>query len=976
MKYGDGASLKALYRFLLQCQTYQRGGILIGLDSPLEIRNIQLKLPVNLQDKWGHIVGKVRKHKVREATFSDFVDFIESESAVLNDPVYSRKGLNEGKREEKDNRVKNFAIGTEENESEERKEEDNMKNCAIGNQPQSHPCPLCKVPHDLDDCPQFLNKSLKDRKQFIFDQRLCFTCFKGGHKAEGCKEKKTCRICSKEHATSLHVYKVSAISNKRAGGAGMCVTPVILSHEEYPEIQIVVHAMIDECSQGCFIKESLLLNEFSMIERNQVNIPLRTLISEGVTESLGASGFRVRTLTESPEVVLLPKVFSRAELPFDMNDIPSKDYVKSWDYLQHIADSLLDDNHVQIGLLIGRNCPKAMEPIEVIPSRGNGPYAYRTRLGWLIGNEDNIVDQSIAAHPIKVNLVRNCWPALDLVSGHASKVCFSADSKIIDSDIDQALKQVYDTDVVVANSEKNGLSIEDRQFLMIMKNGIRHMNGHYKVPLPFRDENPVLPCNRDYAIKRAHSIRRKMLNDESFHHAYINFVMNLVKSGHAYKVTESFSEENQCWYLPHHAVYHPRKGKIRVVFDGAAEYKGTSLNKQLLQGPDLTNQLVGVFLRFRKEKVALTGDIESMYYQVRVPKHQRKYLRFVFWADGDINAPLVDYEMCVHVFGAVSSMGCVNYALRQAAEDFKDEYGLKASETLTKDFYVDDLATSVAEDSEAADLIHNTIEMCGAGGFNLTKIVCSSQAVMETIPSEKQAEVRKSFHIAYATRIEHPLGVLWAVENDTLGFSITFKTGPLTRKGVLSTVNSIFDLLGIAAPFILPGRKVLQKITGDKGSWDDAVDANHVHSWNRWKDDMILLNDLEFPRCYKPQNFGKVKDVSLHIFGDGSNIGYGAACYLRQVDIDNNIAVTLVMGKSRVSPLKPITIVRLELTASAVAVKLGALTSDELNLNNITKVYYTDNMVALGYICNDTKRFKVFVANKQQLIRSCSNKEQ
>ena len=56
------------------------------------IRNIQLKLPVNMQDKWTHTVGKVRKKEKREASFIDFVEFVETESAALNDPIYSRGG--------------------------------------------------------------------------------------------------------------------------------------------------------------------------------------------------------------------------------------------------------------------------------------------------------------------------------------------------------------------------------------------------------------------------------------------------------------------------------------------------------------------------------------------------------------------------------------------------------------------------------------------------------------------------------------------------------------------------------------------------------------------------------------------------------------------------------------------------------------------------------------------------------------------
>ena len=69
--------------------------------------------------------------------------------------------------------------------------------------------------------------------------------------------------------------------------------------------------------------------------------------------------------------------------------------------------------------------------------------------------------------------------------------------------------------------------------------------------------------------------------------------------------------DSKVWYVPHHGVYHPKKSKIRVVFDCSAEHRGVSLNSQLLQGPDVGNSLIGVLIRFRKEVVGLSCDIQG-----------------------------------------------------------------------------------------------------------------------------------------------------------------------------------------------------------------------------------------------------------------------------------------------------------------------------------------------------------------------------
>lgn len=111
-----------------------------------------------------------------------------------------------------------------------------------------------------------------------------------------------------------------------------------------------------------------------------------------------------------------------------------------------------------------------------------------------------------------------------------------------------------------------------------------------------------------------------------------------------------------------HPVFHPHKpDKVRVVFDCAAKYKGTSLNEQLLSGPDLTNSLVGVLSRFREELVALVADIEGMFHQVRVKPEDHDALRFMWWPDDDLSKETIEYTMQVHLFGSL---------LRRAVRDF------------------------------------------------------------------------------------------------------------------------------------------------------------------------------------------------------------------------------------------------------------------------------------------------------------------
>ena len=128
---------------------------------------------------------------------------------------------------------------------------------------------------------------------------------------------------------------------------------------------------------------------------------------------------------------------------------------------------------------------------------------------------------------------------------------------------------------------------------------------------------------------------------------------------------------------------------------------------------------------------------------------------------------------------------------------------------------------------------------------------------------------------------------------------------------------------------------------------------------------MPKLTQLSVPRCYKHERFGEVQNQSLHIFSDASETGYGVVCYPRKVDTNNQVSVSLVLGKSRVAPIKSITIPRLELTAAALSVKLSTLVKEELqSALCLNEVFWTDSMITLDYITNDVRRFRVFVANR------------
>ena len=436
--------------------------------------------------------------------------------------------------------------------------------------------------------------------------------------------------------------------------------------------------------------------------------------------------------------------------------------------------------------------------------------------------------------------------------------------------------------------------------------------------------------------------------------------------------------KSNVWYIPHHGVYHPKKpDKIRVVFDCAAEYESESLNKHLLQGPDLTNNLTGVLCRFRQELIAFICDIEAMFHQVKVNEEHRDLLRFLWWEDGDLTKEPKEYRMTVHLFGATSSPGCANFALKATANDFELEFGATAADFLRNDFYVDDGLKSVTSVEEAVKLIANVKQMCNKGGFHLHKFVSNSKEVIRRIPEPDRADGVKELDLDLdSLPLERALGVHWCVESDCFQFNIVLQDKPCTRRGILSTVSSVFDPLGFVTPLLLDGKSILQELCRHKVDWDDPIPEDIKVKWEKSRADLLQLQRISISRCYKPENFGRVVSAELHHFSDASVKGYGQCSYLRLVDERLKIHCSLVMGKSRVAPLKPVTIPRLELTAAVCSVRISQQLRRELEYHIDREYFWTDSNVVLGYIRNESRRFHVFVANRVQEIQDSTSIDQ
>ena len=427
------------------------------------------------------------------------------------------------------------------------------------------------------------------------------------------------------------------------------------------------------------------------------------------------------------------------------------------------------------------------------------------------------------------------------------------------------------------------------------------------------------------------------------------------------------------WFLPHHAVFkRSNPEKCRVVFDCAAQFKGVSLNDVILQGPNFLNNLSGVLIRFRKEPVAVIGDIKLMFHQCFVMEQDRRFLRFLWWPAGDTSQKPRVHAMKVHLFGGKSSPSVVNYCMRKIADDNVEEFSELAIDTLRRSFYMDDMIRSVSTVEEAKKLIPEMESLLQAGGFELGKFMSTERDVIESVSEDKRAKSLQNIDLHESTLPqESALGLKWNVEGDFFTYSVNLQGKPLTKRGLLATTASLYDPLGLIAPVLLIPKLIQQELCKLELDWDDAIPENFSNEFCKWRDATTDLSILQIKRCFQ-DGPSAASDKELHVFTDASEFAYGAAAYIK-VTNETGVHVSLVMGKSRVAPLKSISIPRLELTAATIGAKLSKFILNELDLDDVTVHYWTDSMTVLRYLRNVSTRFKIFVAHRVQQIQDVSD---
>ena len=591
------------------------------------------------------------------------------------------------------------------------------------------------------------------------------------------------------------------------------------------------------------------------------------------------------------------------------------------------------ENDQSVDLHIGQDNSQALIPINVARGNPRDPYAVRTLFGW------SLHGMSKQVSPVSKRVIANF---VTIIEGRVNKL--------------------WDIEEQHIGTNRKGWSQEDRSVIQEWdKNMIVH-EGHIQLPILWKrdhlENNFIVDVNR---LKHLNASLRK----SDLYEQYEVAMNTMLEKNYAERVPkeELYNNNPRTWYLPHHHVK-KKDGSMRLVFDCASRFRGASLNDTVRQGPNLNNKLSNVLLRFRLHKYAITAD------QVLVSIKDRDYIRFLWGPDDSY----VQYRMSTHIFRGIWSASAATYALQQCI-NVTDDVLLR--QTILHSFYVDDLVVSLKTSEETRAVIHDLKCTLRKRGFNLKKYIINDKNLMSEVAESDRSEEGLTQLMPDDSSKSKALGLIWNVREDFFSFNIHADcTMIYTKDKMLSRVASVFDPLGLVSPVTITGMLLFQEATRLRLGWRDELPDMLNRKWTAWLASLENLPHIKVPRCVKPEQYDDA-NTELHIFSDASEHAYGCCIYMRSVNRNGKIHVSLLCSKNKVAPIKTVSIPRLELQGAHMAAVMDHSVREELFDVVLAKsTFWTDSMITLSYVKNKTSRFHVFVSNRISIILQYSDPSQ
>nr|XP_012152412.1 PREDICTED: uncharacterized protein LOC105664083 [Megachile rotundata] len=353
-----------------------------------------------------------------------------------------------------------------------------------------------------------------------------------------------------------------------------------------------------------------------------------------------------------------------------------------------------------------------------------------------------------------------------------------------------------------------------------------------------------------------------------------------------------------------------------------------------------------------------------MYRQILVEPSHRRFQR-ILWRETP-DQPVGIYELNTVTYGTASAPFLATRVLRQVGIDNLEDFPT-ASRVIMNDFYVDDLLTGAETSSDIKQLKHELSSILESAGFPLRKWATNCPLSQD---EDLKAVANKELA---AEKDPKTLGLIWAVRADTLQWSVASSDSTrVTKRVMLSEIAKIFDPLGLVGPVIIQAKILMQRLWQLKTGWDESVSQELHLEWLQYRSNLGKLVNLRVPRC---TIISKYNRIELHGFSDASQDAYGACIYLRSELGPGRWEVRLLCAKSRVAPLRSLSLPRLELCAALVLARLVKKVKESLSLKISSERFWTDSMIVIAWLNSSPNRWKTFVANRVAEIHSVTSRD-
>ncbi|KAG1683753.1 Zinc finger SWIM domain-containing protein 3 [Nymphon striatum] len=826
------------------------------------------------------------------------------------------------------------------------------------------PCPFCIKQHHPDKCSEAFKHDPDSAQKLIRDANRCFRCLGLHHMAE-CRSDRPCHICGDLHHVILCKFRkpkpleplsfqwntttkpldnsfhqvraerpTSSNQNQVSfqtsieqppSSAALLLTPtktnVVLQtstvHISNQNETLLVRCLMDSGSQRTYITKDIA-DRLSLTPIRHEYISLETFGGNTTVPSqIAVVKIVLNSRFHSKKYILEALVIDKIS-DSSFKTIPNDflNYYKQLMHINELADSP-EYSHMGIDVLIGIDYYWTIVGTHVLKGPHGMPSAVSSTFGWLISGPNPLDTEHQPVSSFRVSIV-------------------------------DAVAKFWELESIGVSASDNRSC--DELANQLFAESICKTQGKYQVGLPWKLNHPILISNKSNAQKRLNRLERKLATNQelsiAYHQALDEFIhCNYIEEVLPDNKTERYIE----YYLPHRPVV--KEGstfKVRPVFDASAkDSNGHSLNDCLLTGPSLLPQLSDIVLRFRQWKFGFTADIKRAFLQILIQPNDRDVLRLL-WNNKT-------YRFTRVPFGVLSSPFLLNATIRHHLESCTlsdSEIQSHLLDDLHSNFYMDDYISGADTQADVTDMTKGATDIMRSAGMEFREWNgnCPSLNVLK-----QQCNV---------------LGISWDCQKDYLSLQPLkekFIRQPVSKRNVLAFISQTFDPLGFLSPVIIKGKILMQKLWKLSLGWDQPItDCYLLNEIKSIVQDLQKVEQLEIPRCY----FRRQLDiVSLHVFCDASKSAYSAVVY-----VTSDSEASIVISKTRVSPLKEVSLPKLELLGCLIGARLIARIRNIVPKFKQANCYcWTDSTIALAWLktpIDISGSRNIFVTNRVKEIQS------